>query len=148
MKFQKLNEKLRKVKSVLSIFKLDDGDGNSSRVCDENTWMILEIEVNCERTIQVLNPRATKVVHDRLVEYGKTHEKISFYGFNRYIMEIGDPAYFSSDLNLVVVQDDEVESFAKNIDRDKLDAEMDEMLRINPDDPELEGCWGMENEVE
>jgi len=149
MKFQKLNQKLESIKTVLSLFDVEGEKGKPSKVCNKSTWMIAEIEVNGEKAVSLLNPRATKVIYKRLVEYGKTHKKISFFGFNRYIMELGDPAYFSSDLNLVVIQDDGYEGFANNIDRDKLDAEMDKMLKINPNNPQMqEEWWCMDSEVE
>jgi len=147
MEFLRLNEKRKKVKSVLKLFDFIDEEDEKTKICDENTWMILEIEVNCERMVSILGPEAAKVIYDRLVEYGKTNEKISFYGFNRYIMDLGDPAYFSSDLTIVVVQDDGYESFGGAINRDKIINTADnKMLVINPNNPEMKEDWWCMND--
>lgn len=147
MEFIKLNEKRKKVKSVLKIFNFVDEDDRTVKICDENTWLILEMEVNCERMVNILGPEAAKVIYDRLVDYGKTNEKITFYGFNRYIMDLGDPAYFSSDLSIVVIQDDGFESFGEGINRDKIiNSANHEMLKINPTNPDMKEEWWCMND--
>ena len=145
MKFKKLNDKRQSAKSVLSMFKIQNEDCDEVRGCDENTWMIVEIEVNGEKCIQLFTPKATKIIYDRLVEYAKTNDKISFYSFNRYILDLGDPAYFSSDLMINIIQDDEMEGFGSCINKEALEALMEERLKIDPNNPDLsERDWCMD----
>lgn len=129
------------------MFKILNEDCDEVPGCGEDTWMIIENEVNCEKCIQIFTPNAAKIIYDRLVEYAKTHEKISIYSFNRYILDIGDPAYFSSDLMINVILDDEMGGFGRYINKEAIEAEMEERLKIDPNNPDLkERDWCMYHE--
>jgi len=128
-----LSDKGRKVTNFLKVFE-KTGTKNPNAMCDDNTFIIIEIDVNSEHEIFVFAPKQARVIFDRVVDYSTKFSTINMYNFNKHIFNLGDPDYFSSDMKMLVFHDCQYPDGRQIFNSDILTD--DGMMELDPDMPE------------